>query len=125
MTDNAWNPWKMAAIGMALVIVTGLATGLVVANWSGREADRRTATSSGLARPARMVSPVPTQAAINTCNQYAAAQIGQRDKTTEVVKDAAVGAGGGTLYGLNENHKQDERYREAYARCMRTRGYTG
>ena len=36
-----------------------------------------------------------------------------------------VGAGGGTLYGLNENHKHDERYREAYTACMRSRGYVG
>jgi hypothetical protein len=36
-----------------------------------------------------------------------------------------VGAGGGTLFGLNENRKHDERYRDAYARCMRSRGYAG
>jgi hypothetical protein len=36
-----------------------------------------------------------------------------------------VGAGGGTLYGLNENRKHDESYRNAYAACMRSRGYTG
>jgi hypothetical protein len=36
-----------------------------------------------------------------------------------------VGAGGGTLYGLNENRKHDARYREAYGRCLRARGYTG
>jgi hypothetical protein len=30
-----------------------------------------------------------------------------------------VGAGGGTLYGLNENRRHDERYREAYAGCTR------
>jgi hypothetical protein len=35
-----------------------------------------------------------------------------------------VGAGG-TLYGLNENRRYDERYRDAYAACMRWRGYTG
>jgi len=35
-----------------------------------------------------------------------------------------VGAGGGTLYGLNENRKQDQQYRAAYASCMRSRGYT-
>ena len=35
-----------------------------------------------------------------------------------------VGAGGGTLYGLNENKKHDERYRAAYASCMRARGFT-
>jgi hypothetical protein len=32
-------------------------------------------------------------------------------------------AGGGTLYGLNENKKHDERYRDAYAACMQSRGY--
>jgi hypothetical protein len=36
-----------------------------------------------------------------------------------------VGAGGGTLYGLNENQKHDQRYRDSYAACMRARGYTG
>lgn len=36
-----------------------------------------------------------------------------------------VGAGGGTLYGLNENQKHDQHYRDAYASCMRARGYTG
>ena len=87
--------------------------------------------------------------------RHAAAQAPQRDKTLEVVKDAAigavvgaavgaaggaiadggkgagkgaaiggvVGAGGGTLYGLNENRKQDQQYRAAYASCMRSRGY--
>jgi uncharacterized membrane protein len=100
---------------------------------------------------------MPTQTAIDSCNQYAAQQVGQRDKTMEVVKDTAVGAvvgaavgaaggaiadggksagkgaaiggvvgaGAGTLYGLNENKKNDQRYREAYAACMRSRGHAG
>lgn len=175
MTEKAWNPWKLTAIGMALVVVSALVTGLVVAKWSGTDADRMAVTSvetpkpvparpaaprpvASAPRPAaspQPVSAVPTQAAIDACNQYAAAQVSQRDKTMEVVKDAAVGAvlgaavgaaggaiadggkgagkgaaiggivgaGGGTLYGLNENHKQDEQYREAYASCMRSRGY--
>jgi hypothetical protein len=36
-----------------------------------------------------------------------------------------LGAGGGALYGVNENRKNDERYRDAYASCMRSRGYAG
>jgi hypothetical protein len=36
-----------------------------------------------------------------------------------------LGAGGGALYGVNENRKNDERYRDVYASCMRSRGYTG
>ena len=35
-----------------------------------------------------------------------------------------LGVGGGALYGVNENRKGDERYRAAYAGCMRSRGYT-
>jgi hypothetical protein len=34
-----------------------------------------------------------------------------------------LGAGGGALYGANENRKTDERYRVAYVSCMRSRGY--
>jgi hypothetical protein len=35
------NPWKMTAIGMALVAATAVVTGLVVAGKGGREIDRR------------------------------------------------------------------------------------
>src|SRR3989442_235539 len=120
---------------------------------------RHTATSAeGLAEAlgsAGAAPGVPTQATVNTCNQYAAQST--RDKTIEVLKDSAIGAvagaalgagagaiagggsgagkgaaiggvvggGGGALYGLNENKKHDEQYRAAYASCMRSRGYAG
>jgi len=175
MANGGWsNPWKLTAIGMAVVIVTAVVTGLVVANWSGTPVEQKApavgaptaprAASSPVpqrpvsAAPARQpASTVPTQAAIDACHGSATAQVGQRDKTMEVVKDGAigaavgaavgaaggaiagggkgagqgaaiggiVGAGGGSLYGLNENQKHDQRYREAYASCMRGRGYTG
>jgi hypothetical protein len=163
MTSESWkNPWKLTAIGMALVIATVLVTGLVVANWSGRESDKKVVdVRPGRAAPRLPTSStaagVPTQSAIDTCNQSAAAQAGQREKTKDTVIAGAigavagaavgaaggavidggsgagkgavigglVGAGGGTLYGLNENKKHDERYRNAYAACMHSRGYTG
>ena len=34
------------------------------------------------------------------------------------------GAGGGSLYGIYDNKKHDEKYRTAYSSCMRSRGYT-
>src|SRR5437870_13427279 len=171
---DKWNPWKVTALAMALVMATALITGLVVANWSGSNQDaehkapandrlvpqsqprpaavKPAQPQTGQARPA-----VPTQEVVDACNRYAAAQVGEADKTKEVVKDAAIGAvvgaavgaaggaiagggkgagkgaaiggvlgaGGGTLYGLNEAKKQDERYRDAYALCMRARGYGG
>lgn len=158
------NPWKLTAIGMAVVMVTALVTGLVVANWTGgdRTAQAQKTQQQTTQQPARVASAPavptqPSQSAIEACNNYAASETGAKDnKTMEVVKDAAVGAvvgaavgaaggaiagggkgagkgaaiggvvgvGGGTLYGLNENKKHDERYRTAYASCMRARGYT-
>lgn len=173
MTDGTkWNPWKMTAIGMVVVMATALITGLVVANWSGSDRDKAAERSSPApaAKPAvksaapRTASATqapaaapaqPTQSVIEACNRYAASEAPPKDKTVEVVKDAAigavvgaavgaaggaiagggkgagkgaaiggvVGAGGGTLYGLNENRKNDEHYRAAYASCMRSRGY--
>lgn len=167
MTNASWrNPWKLTAIGMGLVIATALATGLVVANWSGRESDKKVidvsatrtvppVTTSPTA-PTVRTAAVPTQSAINTCNQSASVQAGQREKVKDTVIAGAigavagaavgavggavidggsgagkgaivgglVGAGGGTLYGLNENRKHDDSYRNAYAACMASRGYT-
>ena len=34
-----------------------------------------------------------------------------------------VGGGAGALYGVNENRKHDAAYRDAYASCLRSRGY--
>jgi type IV secretory pathway VirB10-like protein len=193
---GGWNPWKLTAIGMALVMATALITGLVVANWTGSERDARvtpsqappgaTAAAPGLSlaqqpQPApattmtvpppppppppavtaqRSPAParhpgIPGRSTVSECNRYAAAQASHHDKTAEVVKDGAigavlgaavgaasgaiagggktagkgaaigglVGAGGGALYGVNENRKQDERYRIAYSSCLRSHGY--
>jgi hypothetical protein len=162
MALESWkNPWKLTAIGMALVIATALLTGLVVANWSGRPSDKKVvdvaAPRVASSPTAPMAVGLPTQSAVAACNQSAATQAGQREKTKDTVIAGAigavagaavgaaggavidggsgagkgaiigglVGAGGGTLYGLNENKKHDETYRNAYAACMRARGYTG
>jgi hypothetical protein len=172
---DKWNPWKVTALAMALVMATALVTGLVVANWSGSELAQPASAppsprlaqqprpSGARPAPSQTVQAIPSAPAIPTkevvdaCNRYAAAQIGESDKTTEVVKDAAigavvgaavgaaggavagggkgagkgaaiggvVGAGGGTLYGLNENKRNDEKYRAAYSSCLQSRGYTG
>ena len=139
MSETGQQIWKMTAIGMALVTTTAMITGIVVANWVGREADRKSAAmvptaspspappatllpavpSAPAARPQpsppaisrqtagsvptvraqQHVSTVPAQAAIDACNRYAEAQVGQHDKTTEVVKDVAIGAVAGAAVG--------------------------
>ena len=105
------NPWKLTAIGMAIIMTTALVTGLVVANWTGsskekvedRAFDDRKAAQSPAASPAtarqaarqqvasapRVVSSAPTQpslqASVEACNQYAAQQSGSRDKKVDTV----------------------------------------
>jgi hypothetical protein len=56
MTSQSWNnPWKLTAIGMALVVATALATGLVVANLSGKGAEPK--KSSEATAPSRTGGP--------------------------------------------------------------------
>ena len=110
--QNGWNPWKITAIGMAVVVVTALVTGLVVANWTGGERDRAAAdrpssrVAEQPAKPARVSSAVATTPSKNTieaCNRYAASEAGvkrdTKDKTVEVVKDGAIGAAVGAAVG--------------------------
>jgi len=113
MTKNNWNPWKLTAIGMAMVLATALVTGLVVAKWSGNEPPQPVTAAPGKpmrqaaapAAPVRQVSATPTAADVEACNQYAKAQTGSA--TMEVLKDAAiggaigagVGAAGGAIAG--------------------------
>ncbi len=132
MTDEKWNPWKLTTLGMALVIVTALVTGLVVASWNSGEKPATTTASESkpagkLERPRPTASsgaatgapaprvaatpapiPVPTAADVEACNARAKNQAG--DKTLEVVKDAAiggalgagVGAAGGAIAGAGK-----------------------
>src|SRR5437899_402398 len=96
-----WNPWKVAAIAMALFMGTALVTGLVVANWVGIETKPPVTTrpASPPARRQAQMPAFPTQAVVDACNEYAAAQAGDRDKTADTVKNAAVGAVVGAAVG--------------------------
>jgi uncharacterized membrane protein YraQ (UPF0718 family) len=118
VTDQSWNPWKMTAIALVLTVVTAVVTGVVIANWSGRDVAHKTETPSVAARPAataRTTAPapaatpapaaapqpasLPSQATIDACNQHAAAQSSQRSNTKEVVIDGAIGAVAGAAVG--------------------------
>lgn len=151
MTEERRNPWKITAIGMAVVFATALITGIVVANWSGQEKAKEVTVTPP--RPVPYEAARPSASDIDACNRYATAVAG--DKTTEVVKDALIGgvvgagvgaaggaiAGGGsgagkgagigglvgatagTLYGLNDVKQNDGRYAVAYRTCMKRRGF--
>jgi NhaP-type Na+/H+ or K+/H+ antiporter len=135
------NPWKVTAIAVALVIVTALVTG-VVGNWTGpdglqRRAPRLEPLKAAAVRmalaPQSSAQATPSRSTVEACNRQATEHVDTRDRTTEVVKDAAMGAvlgaavgaaGNGTLFGLDASRKHEEAYRNAYARCMRSRGYS-
>lgn len=99
MSDNdRWNPWKMTAIAMALVVATAVITGIVVANLTGEREVKPlvkapAVRSSALPRTAAL----PSQTDIDACNAYAKQQAG--DKVLEVVKDAAIGGAVGAGVG--------------------------
>lgn len=115
MSNVNWNPWKVATIGMAVVVTTVLVTALVVGNWiekgdtppapsvskSSKATPRQMAAPPSDQAPARQAATTPSAADIQACNKYAKSATG--DKTTEVVKDAviggAIGAGVGAAGG--------------------------
>jgi hypothetical protein len=121
VTQSARNPWKLTAIGIALVAATALVTGVVVASRSKSD-DRSAAVQPAPGQPVRAEAPrqaapaahasptrtvasvtapprVPDQTVVKACNDHAAAATGPRNKTVEVVKDGAVGAVLGAAVG--------------------------
>jgi hypothetical protein len=103
----------MRAIGIGLVLGLALVIGLIATNWTGLEP----------------TVAVPSQDTIDACNREAATRTSQPGATVEVVKDgvngAVPGARDAAFYGVSESRKNDERYRDAYASCMRSRGFAG
>lgn len=64
MSGQSWNPWKLTAVGMALMIVTALITGVVVANRYGTDADKTAAEAKAAANEkAAVVAPSPARPA--------------------------------------------------------------
>jgi hypothetical protein len=107
MTDGSWgDPWKLTTIGLVVVVVTALVAEIVVAHRFGARADRdvvvaatapsRAATAPApqpaVARTAPPVASTPPRAGVEACHRQAE-QASQRDE-------------------------RDQRYRDAYARCM-------
>jgi hypothetical protein len=135
IVEDTWHPWKMTAIGTALVAAAAVVMGLLMTDWGPRT--ELEATPAVASAKADAQSPAPAD--VEACNQYAKAQAG--DKAIEVVKEgaaaeartgpgkgAAIGGmvttAAGTLQGINERKKNDARYVEAYRACMKGRGFS-
>ena len=137
---RGWSAWSMAALGLVFVMATALVTGLVVANWSGSsqgpDLRRRSPAASRQWQSSRTVSvkpaatplargvagavAIPTAEVVQACNQRATDEVGEPGRAEDAVKTEELA---GSLRGLNESKRNDEKYRAAYARCMRARGY--
>jgi hypothetical protein len=126
MQIGDWNPWKVATIGIAVVITTAVVTGLVVGNWTstGTDSTVNRPAQKEATRPAAAVSkgpvgrstvqaPPPTARAstappasdVEVCNQHArsaaAGSTGDttKDVLTKAVIGGALGAGVGAAGG--------------------------
>jgi hypothetical protein len=126
---NSANPWKLVATAVALVLVTSLIIATIA--WTTAEiqwADVQwtieapatepmkaaTVRMGAVASQAVAMSPPPPYA-VTACHRQASQ--GQTDvKPPEALK-------AGILGGVPVQ-RPDERYSEAYARCMRSRGYS-
>lgn len=112
MSTADWRFWKIATIGLAVVVTTVVVTTLVVGSWNDTEVTKpapavfkakphQVAASPSTPGPARaqvrQAKGGPAAADIESCNTYAKSVTSE--KTTEVVKDAviegAIGAGVG------------------------------
>jgi hypothetical protein len=126
MQMGDWNPWKVAFIGIAVVITTAVVTELVVGDWTstGTESSMNRPAQKMATRPGAAVSkgpvarstvpaPSPTARAstappasdVEACNQnarsVAAGSTGDttRDVLTKAVIGGAIGAGVGATGG--------------------------
>ena len=127
---NGSNPWKLTATAVALVMVTSLVIAVIA--WTTTDVEWRVEAppvAPTKAASVRMAVAAPQASAMATPSPYAiagchrqASRAGSDDAQPAALKAGVLGSG--TLYGLDQNQKRDGRYREAYARCMRSRGYS-
>lgn len=112
MSDDRWDPWNLATMGLAFVMVAALITGLVVANWTGPVpmVMLPAAVPETTPAPSNLLSPgavpvtarervAPSPAIDEVCDEYTAKEVGQLDEAKEIP------------------------YRAAYTICVRARGY--
>jgi hypothetical protein len=128
---NGSSPLKLAATAVALVLVTSMVIAVIA--WTSSDVEWRveatpvepvkTTTSMRMAVVAPQASAMatPPPYAVAACHRQASRPAND-EAQPEALKAGVLGSG--TLYGLDQNQKRDDRYRDAYARCMRSRGYS-
>jgi hypothetical protein len=122
---NGSNPWPLVAAALALVLVTS--TIIAVLAWTTADVEWRIEASAteppkaasermgAVASQATAMSPPPPYA-LAACRRQASQILSDDASLTPALKTGVVGVG--------PVQHSDARYREAYARCMRSRGYS-
>jgi hypothetical protein len=103
--------WRTGAVAAAMAVATAVTVGIVAA---------RAPRSSGDAG-AIVAGATPTPATIEACNRQAAAQVSGRPPATA----PAAASAAEIPYGVDELHRHDPRFRDAYAACIKSWGYGG
>jgi pyruvate/2-oxoglutarate dehydrogenase complex dihydrolipoamide acyltransferase (E2) component len=145
MADDDRNFWRMTSIGLVIGAIVAVVTGIVVTNRTGPGDTRLVAPSASPATtvddatvsqpriaqtpeptpaPSKTAKGVPPQSVVAECNRVAASMSGRERTRDEKIPNAAKDVAAGTLYGIYDNKKHDERYRSAYIGCMKSKGYT-
>jgi hypothetical protein len=124
------DPWRLIAVAVALVTATSLLTAVVA--WTTSEFEWRVDASTlealrsasfrmAVVAPQASAMATPPRSAIATCHRQASRPQSEGPQP-EALKAGMLGTG--SLYGLSQDQRRNERYRAAYARCMRSRGYS-
>jgi hypothetical protein len=121
--------WTLAATATAFVLVMSVAIAVVAwttvdVNWSV-EAHRIEPLKSAAVRMAAVAPQASAMAApppwvIAACHRQVRGLVAQDAPHDSL---APSGASPGLLQGLDPQQQRDPRYRDAYARCLRSRGH--
>ncbi len=113
------SSWNLTAAAMALVVVTALVAGLVVASWTGEARDGGATSVAVLWPVARDHARTPTAMDVGTCQAQARAEAG--DQPLEAGVDTVAT---GAANGFDGVRSHEARYVRAYRACLRERGFT-
>jgi hypothetical protein len=122
--------WKLVATATAFVLVMSLVIAVIA--WTSAEVQwsveaspvapaRAAALSMAAIAPQASAMATPPPYVIAACHRQVRGILAETTTPGETLKVSVVS---GAVYGLDEHQQRDDRYRGAYARCMRSRGFS-
>jgi hypothetical protein len=124
------SPWALAATATAFVLVMSLSIAVIAWSTAAFEWTAETRRIEPLrAAIVRMAAIAPQASAMAAPPPWVIAACHRQVRGVLTQEPPAEGlhaivVASGTLYGLEPDQQRDERYRGAYARCLRSRGFS-